>query len=125
MTLVCLWRRSKSKDKHHDPEETPQRLPRKQGGLCGVVGLELSAHSMTDPTHELMFGLPARAREGNHWAPFSSWASLCSTRCKSEPHGDILPALPSEVRQESCTGRLSRLSVRAEEASCLSGGVST
>ena len=88
------------------------------------MGLELSAHGMTDPTHEPMFGLPAQAREGNRWAPFSGWAGLCFTRCKSEPYVDILPALPSEVRQESCTGRLSRLSVRAEEASCLLGGVS-
>ena len=93
MTLACLWRRSKSKDKHHDPEETPQRLLRKQGGLCGVVGLELSAHGMTDPTHEPIFGLPAQAREGNRWAPFSGWAGLCFTRCKSEPYVDILPAL--------------------------------
>lgn len=83
MTLVCLWRRSKSKDKHYDPEETPQCLPRKQGGLCGVVGLELSVQSMTDPTHELMFGLPARVREGNRWAPFSGWASLCFTQAAS------------------------------------------
>lgn len=94
-----------------------------QGGLCGIVGLELSAQSVADPTHELMFSLPARVRDRDCWAPFPGWTSLCFTHCKPEPHADILPALPSEVRQESCAGRLFHLGVRAEEVSCLSGGV--
>lgn len=87
------------------------------------MGLELPAQSVADPTHELTFGLPAWVRDGDCWAPFPGWTSLRFTHCKSEPHADILPALLSEVRQESCAGRMFHLGVRAEEVSCLSGGV--
>lgn len=89
----------------HRVSRVLQTLLRMQGGLCGIMGLELSAQSVADPTHELTFSLPAQIRDRD-----------CGLHSQAGPACASHTASPSPTRTSSqpCRVRSGRKAAREE-----------